>query len=90
MATNNNSKIVVSGITGNQNSVTNIKNITMIGKKGGCSDQHDDIDIALIRNNKNVISDVDNVNMVGADYTESNANSASGAYSRQSPTNVKT
>ncbi len=67
----------MSGVSGNEGSVTKINNITMIFKKVGCSDQ------------KGGISDLCNIKIIGADYTKSNTHSASGACSRQSPTNVK-
>lgn len=71
MAANQNSKILMSGLTGNEKKVITIKNITMTGKKG-VSGQREDIDLALIRNTKAEISEVSDFTMVGADYTQSN------------------
>jgi len=77
MATNNRNKVIVSGITGNQQPVTTIKNINITGKIGSSSGQHDDIDVALIRDTHAEISEVSNVTLVGADNSKSNSHSTS-------------
>jgi hypothetical protein len=89
MAANQNSKILMCGITGNEKKVIKIKNITMIGKKG-VSGQREDINLALISDTKAEISEVSDFTMVGVDYTESNVHSTSAANSGQLPTNVET
>jgi hypothetical protein len=90
MAANNRNKVIVSGITGNEQPVTTFKHINITGKKGSSPGQHDDIDVALIRDTKAGISNVSNVKMVGVDNTKSNAHSTSAANSGQLPTNVET
>jgi hypothetical protein len=89
MATSKDSKIDVIGISGEENTLTGNTNINLTAKKGKSSDQHDNIKITLIDGSKNKISGA-SLNIVGVDYSESNANSASGAHSGQSATNVKT